>query len=237
MIRDEVKRYYLKHCTIIFTLFPLQIAVILRLCVYVSAHMSARGSINNQHPSPSMQQHQGRQQWLCKRCFTIAEMSPCETDGEGRAGGLHKSDVCCLDWGVSLAARSIIQAFKYVHTRTQARATCVRAWLWDRGQWRAVITPRWATLSGTQPAGHSISLFITVFLCLLTFWTCFSCIVSWRCPYSSVCLSVFQVGLFNFRPSVRPVPLEVHIQGFPGQHYCPRMASMNKPVFQGTIPQ
>uniref|UniRef100_H3CHL6 Activating signal cointegrator 1 complex subunit 3 n=1 Tax=Tetraodon nigroviridis TaxID=99883 RepID=H3CHL6_TETNG len=39
-------------------------------------------------------------------------------------------------------------------------------------------------------------------------------------------------SLFNFRPSVRPVPLEVHIQGFPGQHYCPRMASMNKPTFQ-----
>ncbi|TNN71058.1 Activating signal cointegrator 1 complex subunit 3 [Liparis tanakae] len=41
-----------------------------------------------------------------------------------------------------------------------------------------------------------------------------------------------KVGLFNFRPSVRPVPLEVHIHGFPGQHYCPRMASMNKPTFQ-----
>uniref|UniRef100_A0A5K3FBK7 Helicase ATP-binding domain-containing protein n=1 Tax=Mesocestoides corti TaxID=53468 RepID=A0A5K3FBK7_MESCO len=39
-------------------------------------------------------------------------------------------------------------------------------------------------------------------------------------------------GLFNFRPSVRPVPLEVHIQGFPGRHYCPRMALMNKPIFQ-----
>jgi activating signal cointegrator complex subunit 3 len=25
-----------------------------------------------------------------------------------------------------------------------------------------------------------------------------------------------QVGLYNFRPSVRPVPLEVHIQGFSG---------------------
>lgn len=43
------------------------------------------------------------------------------------------------------------------------------------------------------------------------------------------------MGLFNFRPSVRPVPLEVHIQGFPGQHYCPRMASMNKPTFQGKL--
>ncbi|XP_048349860.1 activating signal cointegrator 1 complex subunit 3 [Sphaerodactylus townsendi] len=45
-------------------------------------------------------------------------------------------------------------------------------------------------------------------------------------------LNINQLGLFNFRPSVRPVPLEVHIQGFPGQHYCPRMASMNKPAFQ-----
>ncbi|NXQ47985.1 ASCC3 protein, partial [Catharus fuscescens] len=45
-------------------------------------------------------------------------------------------------------------------------------------------------------------------------------------------LNINQMGLFNFRPSVRPVPLEVHIQGFPGQHYCPRMATMNKPAFQ-----
>lgn len=41
-----------------------------------------------------------------------------------------------------------------------------------------------------------------------------------------------QTGLFNFRPSVRPVPLEVHISGYPGKHYCPRMASMNKPTYQ-----
>ena len=38
-------------------------------------------------------------------------------------------------------------------------------------------------------------------------------------------------GLFNFRPSVRPVPLECHIQGFPGKFYCPRMLSMNKPTY------
>ncbi len=38
--------------------------------------------------------------------------------------------------------------------------------------------------------------------------------------------------MYNFRPSVRPVPLEVHISAFPGKHYCPRMASMNKPAFQ-----
>lgn len=44
-------------------------------------------------------------------------------------------------------------------------------------------------------------------------------------------LNIGQVGLFNFRPSVRPVPLEVHISGFPGKHYCPRMATMNRPTF------
>lgn len=38
-------------------------------------------------------------------------------------------------------------------------------------------------------------------------------------------------GLFNFRPAVRPVPLEAHIQGFPGKFYCPRMATMNKPTY------
>lgn len=31
-----------------------------------------------------------------------------------------------------------------------------------------------------------------------------------------------QRGLYNFRPSVRPVPMSVHIQGFAGRHYCPR---------------
>ena len=37
--------------------------------------------------------------------------------------------------------------------------------------------------------------------------------------------------MYNFRPSVRPVPQEVHIQGFPGRAYCPRMATMNKPCY------
>ena len=46
-------------------------------------------------------------------------------------------------------------------------------------------------------------------------------------------LGIGQMGLFNFRPSVRPVPLECHISGYPGKHYCPRMTSMNKPTFQG----
>ena len=29
-------------------------------------------------------------------------------------------------------------------------------------------------------------------------------------------LDIKPAGLFNFKPSVRPVPLEVHIQGYPG---------------------
>jgi activating signal cointegrator complex subunit 3 len=45
-------------------------------------------------------------------------------------------------------------------------------------------------------------------------------------------IGVPEPALFNFRPSVRPVPIQVHIQGFPGQHYCPRMALMNKPAYQ-----
>ena len=45
-------------------------------------------------------------------------------------------------------------------------------------------------------------------------------------------LNIKKLGLYNFKPSVRPVPLEVHISGFPGRHYCPRMASMNKPAYK-----
>eukprot|EP00002_Diphylleia_rotans_P001075 TRINITY_DN10590_c0_g1_i1.p1 TRINITY_DN10590_c0_g1~~TRINITY_DN10590_c0_g1_i1.p1 ORF type:complete len:1715 (+),score=334.69 TRINITY_DN10590_c0_g1_i1:82-5226(+) len=44
-------------------------------------------------------------------------------------------------------------------------------------------------------------------------------------------LGIENVGLFNFRPSVRPVPLDVHIQGYPGKNYCPRMKVMNKPTY------
>eukprot|EP01130_Rhizamoeba_saxonica_P011676 TRINITY_DN4859_c0_g2_i1.p1 TRINITY_DN4859_c0_g2~~TRINITY_DN4859_c0_g2_i1.p1 ORF type:complete len:1866 (+),score=443.62 TRINITY_DN4859_c0_g2_i1:728-5599(+) len=38
-------------------------------------------------------------------------------------------------------------------------------------------------------------------------------------------------GLYNFHPSVRPVPITIHITGFQGKHYCPLMASMNKPTY------
>lgn len=47
-----------------------------------------------------------------------------------------------------------------------------------------------------------------------------------------ICVFVLRgQGLFNFKPSVRPVPLEVHIQGYPNKLYCPRMATMNKPAY------
>ncbi|EAN79402.1 ATP-dependent RNA helicase, putative [Trypanosoma brucei brucei TREU927] len=38
-------------------------------------------------------------------------------------------------------------------------------------------------------------------------------------------------AVFNFDPSVRPVPMRVHIAGYHGRNYCPRMAAMNKPVY------
>ncbi|OAA64246.1 dead deah box DNA helicase [Niveomyces insectorum RCEF 264] len=41
-----------------------------------------------------------------------------------------------------------------------------------------------------------------------------------------------QGALFNFRHSVRPVPLELYIDGFPDMRgFCPLMQSMNRPTF------
>ena len=48
-------------------------------------------------------------------------------------------------------------------------------------------------------------------------------------------LSIKNFGLYNFKPSVRPVPMSIHVQGFPGKHYCPRMALMNKPLYTSII--
>ncbi|KAH9528174.1 activating signal cointegrator 1 complex subunit [Dermatophagoides farinae] len=45
-------------------------------------------------------------------------------------------------------------------------------------------------------------------------------------------LGIHNIGLYNFSSSVRPVPIEVHVSGFSGKHYCPRMASMNKPAYR-----
>ena len=39
------------------------------------------------------------------------------------------------------------------------------------------------------------------------------------------------MGCFNFKPSVRPVPMTVHLQAYPEKHYCPRMGTMNKPAY------
>eukprot|EP00928_Gymnodinium_smaydae_P012460 TRINITY_DN14514_c2_g7_i2.p1 TRINITY_DN14514_c2_g7~~TRINITY_DN14514_c2_g7_i2.p1 ORF type:complete len:728 (-),score=133.14 TRINITY_DN14514_c2_g7_i2:1011-3194(-) len=44
-------------------------------------------------------------------------------------------------------------------------------------------------------------------------------------------LGIGIVGLFNFKPSVRPVPMTAHIQGYSEKHFVPRMAQMNKPCF------
>jgi len=48
-------------------------------------------------------------------------------------------------------------------------------------------------------------------------------------------LGVETMGFFNFKPSVRPVPLQVHIDGFPEKAYCPRMATMNKPAYNAIM--
>jgi activating signal cointegrator complex subunit 3 len=44
-------------------------------------------------------------------------------------------------------------------------------------------------------------------------------------------LGIGRVGVYNFRPAVRPIPMRIHIQGFPEKAYCPRMATMNKPCY------
>ena len=48
-------------------------------------------------------------------------------------------------------------------------------------------------------------------------------------------LGIHRLGLFNFKPSVRPVPVKVFFEGFPEKHYCPRMATMNKPSFKAIM--
>ena len=48
-------------------------------------------------------------------------------------------------------------------------------------------------------------------------------------------LGISEIGVYNFRPSVRPIPMTIHIQGFPGKHYCPRMATMNKPCYASIL--
>lgn len=40
---------------------------------------------------------------------------------------------------------------------------------------------------------------------------------------------------FNFHPSVRPIPLELHIQGFNVTHTATRIATMSKPVYNAIL--
>ncbi|XP_032222645.2 U5 small nuclear ribonucleoprotein 200 kDa helicase-like isoform X1 [Nematostella vectensis] len=48
-------------------------------------------------------------------------------------------------------------------------------------------------------------------------------------------LGVPSTGLFNFHPNVRPVPLELHIQGFNITHTSSRLIAMTKPVYQAIM--
>lgn len=40
---------------------------------------------------------------------------------------------------------------------------------------------------------------------------------------------------FNFHPSVRPIPMELHIQGYNVSHNASRLASMSKPVYNAIV--
>lgn len=42
-------------------------------------------------------------------------------------------------------------------------------------------------------------------------------------------------GLFNFHPNVRPIPLELHIQGFSITHTGSRLIAMAKPIYQSIM--
>jgi replicative superfamily II helicase len=45
-------------------------------------------------------------------------------------------------------------------------------------------------------------------------------------------MGIHRLGLYNFKPSVRPVPIKVFFEGFSERHYCPRMATMNRPAYK-----
>ncbi|KAL5370072.1 U5 small nuclear ribonucleoprotein helicase, Pre-mRNA splicing helicase BRR2 2 [Cryptosporidium parvum] len=44
-------------------------------------------------------------------------------------------------------------------------------------------------------------------------------------------LEVGASGYYNFPPEIRPVPCTVYISGFQEKNYCPRMATMNRPIY------
>ena len=48
---------------------------------------------------------------------------------------------------------------------------------------------------------------------------------------NTVTQKLTNLGSYNFPAAQRPVPCTVYLQGYPGKHYCPRMATMNKPCY------
>lgn len=42
-------------------------------------------------------------------------------------------------------------------------------------------------------------------------------------------------SVYNFAPTVRPIPLEVHIHGFEANHFATRLLSMSKPAFNAIV--
>jgi activating signal cointegrator complex subunit 3 len=48
-------------------------------------------------------------------------------------------------------------------------------------------------------------------------------------------MGIHKLGLYNFKPSVRPVPIKVFFEGFSEKHYCPRMATMNRPAYKAIM--
>ncbi|KAJ1612145.1 hypothetical protein OIY81_1382 [Cryptosporidium canis] len=51
----------------------------------------------------------------------------------------------------------------------------------------------------------------------------------------SAWLGVDASGYYNFPPAIRPVPCTVYISGFQEKSYCPRMAKMNRPIYNKII--
>lgn len=47
----------------------------------------------------------------------------------------------------------------------------------------------------------------------------------------STWLDVNASGYYNFPPAIRPVPCTIYISGFQEKNYCPRMANMNRPIY------
>ena len=46
-------------------------------------------------------------------------------------------------------------------------------------------------------------------------------------------MGIGQIGVYNFQPSVRPAHVYLHPAS--RKHYCPRMATMNKPCYAAIL--